>query len=654
MPIKNINKTFIFAALFIIIVSALGVIRVAHYIQSPDVLFLVNRSGAQWIKYDSPFDLAAQQAGRTECGFKYSFHVNDPVSDAQITVQSLKIFQVYFDGVKIFSSGDRFEKWKDAYDVDMPFEISSGAHEILIIVQSENSHPAVIAFSDTLPVKTGEGWSASKDGKNWSAAVSASLIRQPEISRNYPSSWEALAAIKLYLAVIFMMTFGISLLSGFAGDKIKNILKEFSSPSRVRWLLLLFWAALSINNMFKLNFQVGVDGWGHIDYIDYIVTKGSLPLASEGWQTFQAPLNYILSAPLYALLIKWFDLSSVIKIMSVIPVICGLLQIEVVYRVARLIFAEKQHLQIIAIITGALLPVHTYICQYVGNEPLAGLLISIQILLLLSLIMPGQQKRGTGYFVLIGFVWGLALLSKMTALFLAPVVILVLLYNSRLLQIPLKSAIKPMMITFGISLIIAGWYYMRNYIEFGDPFVRILDYTGLLPWWQDPSYRTWSQILSFGHSFVYPLYSGVASFGDTVYSTLWLDGFNSGIIDFMPWNENFLIAGQLLALLPSIFILTSVLLLLRNNDVIQRNAIIFSMGALLLFLTAMFDRFLNCSFYSVARSIHTSGLLPCYAILVAAGAEPFLRNKVIRSVALALFACWAFAAYAAYFVVKFQ
>ena len=68
--------------------------------------------------------------------------------------------------------------------------------------------------------------------------------------------------------------------------------------------------------MFKLNFQVGSDIWGHIEYIDFIVTKYSLPLATDGWEMFQAPLNYILSAPLYALLIKWMDMPWIVKIMT--------------------------------------------------------------------------------------------------------------------------------------------------------------------------------------------------------------------------------------------------------------------------------------------------------------------------------------------------
>ncbi len=38
-------------------------------------------------------------------------------------------------------------------------------------------------------------------------------------------------------------------------------------------------------------------------------------------------------------------------------------------------------------------------------------------------------------------------------------------------------------------------------------------------------------------SLVQTFYAGLTSFWDMFYSTLWLDGINSGLIDFIPWNE---------------------------------------------------------------------------------------------------------------------
>jgi hypothetical protein len=650
---KILKQPFLLIALVIIAVVVLGGVRILYYIKSPDVLFLADRIGAHWIKYDSEFQLAAKPISQPKCEFRYYFHAGKEVDNARITVQALKRCQVVFDGVTIFSSPDEFDKWKQVHDIAVPFAVKAGPHEILIIVTSENSYPAVIVYSNTLPLSTGSGWFASIDGKSWRMAAPASQIKQAAISQKFSSSSAALIMIMPYLAVVFVIALIISLLSSRQGNNAQNFLRWWLEPSHVRWTLLILWAVLAVNNMFKLNFQVG-NNMGHIEYIDYIVTKGSLPLASDGWEMFQTPLYYILSAPLYALLIKWFDLPSIVKIMGIIPVTCGLLQIEIVYRTARLVFVERKDLQIIAIVTGSLLPIHTYTCQIVSNEPLAGCFISLAVLLSMSLLMPHQKERELRYFVLMGLAWGLALLSKITAILLAPVLIIVLLFHTMMLQKPLKSAARPVAIIFSVSILTAGWYYFRNYIELGNPFAGIWDHLHMNQWWQDPSYRTWSQVLSFGQSLNYPVFAGVKGFWDTIYSTLWLDGLNSGLIDFMPWNEHFMIAGALLALLPSMFILTGVIFTWLNKTANYRNTVIFSIGTIALFLAAMLDFYIRFPVYSTAKASYTLGLLPCYSILVAAGAEPFFRNRIIGSIAIALFACWAFAAYTAYFVIGFQ
>ncbi|MFA5323638.1 MAG: hypothetical protein WC373_13280, partial [Smithella sp.] len=280
MIVKTLKQPFSLAILVVIIAMALlGVIRIKHYIKSPDVLFLANRADAQWIKYDSEFQLEIKPSSQPRCGFRYSFNVNNAVDNARVKIQALKRFQLYLDGVKIFSSDHEFDKWKQVYDIAVPYTVKAGLHEVFIIVESKNSYPAVIAYSDSLPVKTGSGWLASNDGRNWKMAVPASRIKHPEISGKFPSSIDAFISIWPYLAVIFSAVLFVFLFSGWWGAKAQKFLTWKPEPSHIRWALLFLWAVLAVNNMFKLNYQVGSDGWGHLDYIDYIVTRGSLPLA---------------------------------------------------------------------------------------------------------------------------------------------------------------------------------------------------------------------------------------------------------------------------------------------------------------------------------------------------------------------------------------
>ena len=154
-----------------------------------------------------------------------------------------------------------------------------------------------------------------------------------------------------------------------------------------------------------------------------------------------------------------------------------------VYRIAKLVFAERKDLQIIAVITGVLLPIHTYSCQYFGNEPLAACFMSIVIFLCIPLVVPDQKERKYGYFILIGFVWGLALLTKTSAIVLAPVLLIVIAFYTNLVQKPLRLMLRLVAIVFGVSILIASWYYFRNYVKMGSPFTGIYDRLQMLYWW---------------------------------------------------------------------------------------------------------------------------------------------------------------------------
>ena len=643
--LENLKKPFgIVGLILVAFVLILGGLRIMFYVQSPDVLLLSDRAGARWIRYDGGFVLEAKPSSQTRSEFKYIFNAAGKIENVVISLQALKKADVFFDGKKIYATDHPLEAWKQTHQIKLPFAVDAGMHEIIISVMSENSYPAVIAYSKTLPLRTGEGWLASADGRNWRPAVPAARIEQPASAQAFPSLLTALDAIWPYLAAIFIMTLAVCLWK--KGESFGRQLQ----PSQIRWLMLTGWAVLSVNNLFHLNYQVGTDAWGHIEYIDYIVTKGRLPLAPEGWHMFQAPLNYIISVPLYALLIQWFDFPVVVKVLGVIPVLCGLLQIEIVYRSARLVFPERKDLQIITVIAGSLLPIHTYACQYVGNEPLAACLISCVILLCLCLITPAHKECGDRYFLLLGLVWGLALLSKMTALLLAPVLFLVIMFHTGSAGKSLKFSLRPLFIVFGVAILTAGWYYLRNYLKLGNPFAGVFELMEILQWWQDPSYRTLSHFLSFGQSLVYPVYAGVTSFWDMFYSTLWLDGLNSGMLDFIPWNANWMIAGALLALPVTVFMLTGMGAAVLNRKAGHRRAILFSAGMVVFFLAAMMDMYMVCPLYSRTKASYTLGLLPCWAMLIAAGMEPFLRHRIIRAVTVSLLACWAFAAYAAYFV----
>jgi 4-amino-4-deoxy-L-arabinose transferase-like glycosyltransferase len=148
--------------------------------------------------------------------------------------------------------------------------------------------------------------------------------------------------------------------------------------------------------------------------------------------------------------------------------------------------------------------------------------------------------------IFLGVALGLALLTKVTAVLLVLPLVLLIYYLSMAKKERQIKALSGGFISFSAALIISGWYYLRNWIELGTPFLGGWQSAS---WWQDPGYRTTHDFLSFGVSLTHPIYSGIYSFWDSIYSTFWLDGFLSGTLPPPPWNYNFMLSGALFSLL---------------------------------------------------------------------------------------------------------
>src|SRR6185436_11542733 len=128
------------------------------------------------------------------------------------------------------------------------------------------------------------------------------------------------------------------------------------------------WSLVAVNDFFRLPSWFGMAYAGHVAYVKFIVERGALPLANDGWQMFQSPLYYALCAGIAALFGEWNGL--VIRMFRLIGIASALVQIEIAYRLARRVFPEREDLQKVAILVSGLLPMGLWVSQGVGNEPL--------------------------------------------------------------------------------------------------------------------------------------------------------------------------------------------------------------------------------------------------------------------------------------------
>jgi hypothetical protein len=410
---------------------------------------------------------------------------------------------------------------------------------------------------------------------------------------------------------------------------------------------------MAINNITKIPLDIGMDIKGHMEYIKYIVDNMRIPLAIEGWQMFQPPLFYIVSAIIYKLFSVSVNPASVDYLLRLLPLACGALQVELCYRTLRHVYPERDDLQAVGTVIGGLLPMNIYMAQFSGNESMAACLTSIVILLSIRLFCSPSLPSKIDL-LSIGLFLGLAILTKTSAvLIIIPTAVLLIYKSSADIQsntAKTTETIKSMMLIFGVIFIISGWYYIRNWIEMGQIVISGWSTQRDIIWWQDPSYRTPQQFLTFGESLYYPVFSAAMSIWDGLYSTLWMDGYLSSY-NRPPWNYKFMLSNAWLALLPSVIIMIGIISALLKSTRQRWPFLCYSVICVVIYISAILYLFLALPILSTAKATYALGITPCFAILCASGFEILTRRPMVKAIMFGGIACWAFASYAAYFVL---
>src|SRR6185295_3749978 len=242
-------------------------------------------------------------------------------------------------------------------------------------------------------------------------------------------------------------------------------------------------------------------------------------------------------------------------------------------------------------------------------------------------------------------------LTKVTPVLLLPVFAVLLILVLR--QATWSTLASAFVRVYGVGFLVAGWYYLRNWWHLGRPFVSGWAADRQITWWQSPGYRTLEDFYRFGSALGSPIYSGIAGFWDSLYSTFWLDGWLSSMIVYdarPPWNYGWMIAGAWLAILPMAAIVVGAIVAFSRSDPPIARGIRFALGCVAIYLAAMLWHFLEMPAYSSGKATYSLGLTPCYAILAVAGFDRMTRHRFARAAVYGAFGCWAVASYFAYFV----
>jgi hypothetical protein len=636
-PLKSI-------ALVIIVVIAMSFF-IASFLESPSVNLLIPEGGAQWIRLSEPFRLGPRFDSREITVFRKRFTVEKIPSSAILCVRSFKVVSIQLNNEELQKPQSSIDLWKKSIQLDITRKLRPGDNELVFHVLNLKGHAALLAYCKELGIFTGRDWEVMTFNtfNQWSPAVPVNEPVSVEVSQKFPSAWVAFSA-KL---PIFIFLFCFVFVWTIVRSKYPASPESFSfNASHLRLLLLSGWIVLAVNNIFKLPTNIGFDVDSHMEYIRYVADNMSIPLANEGWQMFQTPLYYVISAIAYKAFFRLVNESGMEQILRILPLLCGILQVEIGFRFMRLVFPDRNDLQAIGTLVCGTLPMNIYISQVVGNEPLAGILSAIVLFLCVKRMINKPQDYHVRSEVIFGLFLGLALLAKATAILLIPLAVIHFFFGNDSESRTLKSLYKPIAISMGTAFLIASWYYIRNWIKLGSPVVG-----GWNPgWWQDPSYRTIEHFIRFGESLLHPVFSAVHSFGDALYSTMWMDGFllirKIGI--YPPWHYDFMIAGSWLALPVAIAIVVG---MIRTSPPKIQHVLMFSRIALMLYLAALLYLYLKLPIYSTAKATYTLGLMPLYGMLAAIGFRPLLENKWLRATIYSWLACFGVYAYCSYFII---
>ncbi len=641
-----------FSNKFTLLLLSLALIVIAGFVlmAKVDTPLLFPEKGAAWIYIDRPFIMEAQREGE-RVAYRKRFSFEQMPAAATMTVRTLGTSEVYLDGKHIPAIKSDTARWKGTKIIDLPGILGPGMHEIFVRVFNKNGPAVLLAYCGPLKLYTGPGWEASYDELLWTKAAAADKKKDPELAEQFDGSGRAFFPLLPFYVPLFLAVFFLT--RGTVSRGWMEGMRKFTGrASSMRWLLLALWVILAINNILKVPIELGMDAQQHYEYIEYVANTGRVPLAPEGWQMFQSPLYYILSALVWKIpLWRWFGMTSAMLLLRIIPLFCGLLQVELAYRASKYVFPQRQDLQVWGTVIGGLLPMNLYISQVVGNEPLSGLLSASAVIIGFLLLTSEQKVISDRHFILLGAALGLALLTKVTAVLLVPPAVILVMYVLHKRNQPLHYIILRTVLVSGIIFVLSGWYYIRNWIELGRPFVGGWEST---VWWQDPGYRTLSDFLSFGQSLSLPIYSAVQGFWDSLYSTLWLDGGLSGIGVYKyrpPWNYNFVISGSLLSLIPAAGIVVGILVAIARSSDKAYRAQLFSILCVGIYMAALLYLYVTVPVWSTAKATYTLGIIPCYAILCVTGLDFLSRNALLRAAINGCLACWAVAAYCSYFVL---
>jgi hypothetical protein len=587
---------------------------------------ILPRDGAPWIALPVKIGADAVAVDRRELRafeFEREFDVTDVRGPLRLRLRALRGYELELNGELVASRAPHEGNWKRARELTVTEGLLPGANQLRVTVRNPEG-PSLLQLSAEAPgivLESDQTWRVSQRGGPVYSARIADDRQRGSLGLAARRPLDQILERRDALAAVATLCAVLSLLARW--------LSERRESPYVRGLPVLAWAGVGIvwvalfRNSLGLPPQMGFDGPDHLAYIHYVSEQGVLPLASDGPAMYHPPLFYVLAAALSTLLKSGSERLAV----AILPFACGLTQIAVAHLWARRLFPGDRAKVAVAIVAAGLTPLNLYMATYVSNEPLNAALAASTLLLTTALLL--QPGLPLARLALLGGVLGLALLSKLTSLLLVPLVAGCLAWKSILAdRSSIAGALGRVVVPLGGAALLSGWFYLRNWLELGRPFIGNWDVPGAhITWWQHPGFHTLDYYLRFGEVLWRPFFSGFRSLADGLYGTFWGDALAGGLASVAHrhplWSYDYMSIGYLLALPATGVVVFGLASLLRKSfcatDFGRRAAWALPPAAVLVYLFAVFLMTLRLPFYAQAKSAYALSLIAPLSVAAAHG-----------------------------------
>jgi len=242
----------------------------------------------------------------------------------------------------------------------------------------------------------------------------------------------------------------------------------------MRWIIPATFFAIGLTVLLITPYGGFPDEQCHFDYARHIRQHWQLPALSFNekeitvCEAFQPPLYYAAAA---LLLSPGLDESQSILLLRLFSLVLGTATVWLIWKTAILLFSGNTSLIPLITAIAAFNPQFIFTHAGISNVAVTSFTCSLTLYMITRLILNNGPSL-TGRSILIGICFGLSLLSRTITIFLLPVCAVAIWIGLRQRGQLTAGRVAGQLLIFAVTtLALSGWWYLRNWIYYDDPFL---------------------------------------------------------------------------------------------------------------------------------------------------------------------------------------